>query len=326
MINMITSGRVTRLRGQARAPRHDIGPPGRTPQLALVADLHSNELNGMFVLSRLAEFLRSIEAGKRRELRLRKRVVIIPTVDALNTPNHARHIGIGRHCTTGAVREAVMALTRTAYYRVHVCAADGDIEQMPQVLLYAPNDDERESACLFGLPAVIEQQSADLDETGELMRAWRLHGGENFVIRAGQSGNLQTRHCEILFRALVAFLNRTGIIEGLCLAEGEEDLHYFGRRQVCDLRAEQSGIFASRLEVGRWVRAGEELGQLYDGFTGDIRARVLAPVAGLLAGLRRQPLVCAGDPVARLLTLDMAFRRNAARRRSGEHHYERQTG
>jgi predicted deacylase len=219
-----------------------------------------------------------------------------------------------------------MAITQMAYYRVNVCAANSDIEEMPQVVLYAPNDDERASACLFGLPAVIEQ-SADSDEAGELVRAWRPYRGENFVIHAGQSGNLQTRHCEILFRALVAFLNRTGIIEGLQLAEGEsEDLHYFGRRQVCDVRAAQSGIFASRLEVGRWVRAGEELGQIHDGFTGNIRVRVMAPVAGLLAGLRRQPLLCGGDLVARILTVDIAFRRGGARRRSGGPHYERQTG
>ncbi|MEZ5585356.1 MAG: succinylglutamate desuccinylase [Candidatus Competibacteraceae bacterium] len=278
----------------------------------------------MFVLSRLAAFLRSIEAGERRVLRLRERVVIIPTVDTLGLSNHAR-IGKDHPPSTKAVNEAVMALTQAAYYRVNVCAANSDIEEMPQVLLYAPNDDERASACLFGLPAVVERP-IDSDEAGELMRAWRPHRGENFVIRAGQSGNLQTQHCEILFRALVAFLNRTRIIDGLQLVEGEEDLHYFSRRQACDVRAEQPGIFASCLEVGRWVRVGDDLGQIYDGFTGDIRMRVIAPVAGLLAGLRREPLLCAGDLVARILTLDVAFRRGAAWRRPKGKHYERQTG
>ncbi|HRY14994.1 MAG: hypothetical protein KDJ31_13180 [Candidatus Competibacteraceae bacterium] len=327
MINRINCGRVIRLRGHKAALHPDIGPPERTPQLALVADLQSNELNGIFVLSRLAAFLQSIEAGERRELYLRERVVIIPSVDALRSlSGHARRVDDQGCCsTTESVRDRVMAITQAAYYRVNVRAAHSDLEEMPQVWLYAPNDDERASACLFGLPAVIEQP-ADSDEAGELARAWRPHRGENFVIRAGQSGNLQTGHCEILFRSLVAFLSRTGVVGGLQLVEGEEDLHYFNRRQVCDLRAERSGIFASRLEVGRWVRAGEELGQIYDGISGNIQVHVTAPVAGLLAGLRRQPLLCAGDLIARILTLDMAFRRGAARRRSGGQHYERQTG
>ena len=36
---------------------------------------------------------------------------------------------------------------------------------------------------------------------------------------------------------------------------------------------------------------------------GEVRIRITAPVAGLLAGLRRQPLLCKGDLVARILAL-----------------------
>jgi len=319
------SGWMPQLRRQGGVLRHGIGPPEHTPHLVLMADLHSNELNSMFVLSRLAAFLRSIEAGERRELCLRKRVIILPTADVPGTSSYARRGGRDRRPVASTASEAIRAIAQRAYYRVHVRTANSDIEEMPQVLLCAPNDDERASACLFGLPAVIEQL-ADSDEAGELACSWRSHRGENFVIRAGQSGSLQTRHCEVLFRALVAFLQRTGIIEGLQLAEGEEDLHYFGHQQVRDLRADQSGIFTSRLEVNRWVRAGEELGQIHDGFTGNLRARVIAPVAGLLAGLRRQPLLCKGDRVARILTLNIAFRRSAKRQRPKGQHYERQTG
>ena len=35
-------------------PYHDVGPRDQPPQLALVAGLHGNELNGVFVLARLA--------------------------------------------------------------------------------------------------------------------------------------------------------------------------------------------------------------------------------------------------------------------------------
>ena len=309
---MINSGRVIQLQSHKAMLRPDIGPPERTPQLALVADLESNELNGLFVLSRLAAFLQSIEAGERHELHLCERVVIIPSVEALRgVSSHAWRVDPRRRpIAMESMRETVMTLTQAAYYRVNVHTVNSSLEEMPQVWLYAPNDDERASACLFGLPAVVEQ-SADSKEAGELARIWRPRRGENFIIRAGQSGSLQTRHCEILFRALVAFLSRTGIIDGLQMADCVEDLHYFGRQQVCDLPADRSGIFTSRLEVGRWVQAGEELGQIHDGITGNIQMRVIAPVAGLLAGLRRQPLLCAGDPIARILTLDMAFRRSS---------------
>lgn len=304
LINTTIPGRVIRLRDEDWLPCHDIGSWERTPRLALVANLHGNDLNGMFVLSRLATFLRSVEAGRRRGLQLRERVVIVPTVDGLRTSSmqRATRWARGRRPVAGRVTDRVMEMTRTAYYRVEVRTAGCEIEELPQVWLYAPSDDERASACLFGLPAVIEQPVDD-EKVGELLHAWRPEGGENFVIHAGQSGNLQTRHCETLFRALAAFLDRTGVIGGLRLVEDEEDLHYFDQRQVCDVRAEQSGLFSSILDVGRWVRAGEELGQIYDSFTGEVQMRITAPVAGLLAGLRRQPLLCEGDMVARILAL-----------------------
>lgn len=304
-------GLIARWRGENSILHHDIGPRERTPRLALVADIHDQDVNGMFVLSRLAAFLRDVEAGERRGLRLRERVLIVPTVgaNADGQEVNARRIGWARW----AVTEAVVALTRIAYYRVEIHPASLDVEEMPQLRLYAPNDDERASACLFGLPAVIERPLEPTDTPG-LMRIWRLHSGENFSIHAGQTGSLQTAHCETLFRALVAFLDRTGIVSGLRLADDEENLRYFGLRQTFVVLAEQSGIFSSRQEVGRWVKAGEDLGRVYDGFTGGERARVMAPVAGLLASLRRQPLLQAGDLVARILMPESAIQRGRAKR------------
>ena len=318
MSTLTIPGLTERLRGGGSIPHHDIGPRERAPRLALVADLQGQELNGMFVLSRLAAFLRDIDAGERRDLRLRERVLVIPTV---GSALEARGTGLRQAARARwAMTEAVVAVTQAAYYRVAIHPSP-DVEEMPQVRLYAPNDDERASACLFGLPAVIERPLEPSDAPA-LMSAWRLHGGENFTIHAGQASGLQTGHCESLFRALVAFLDRTGIVSGLRLVEEEEDLRYFGLRQMFVVLAEQSGIFSSRLGVGRWVRAGEMLGQVYDGFTGGERARVVAPVAGLLGSLRRQPLLREGDLVARILVPERAIRRERLRPR-GERHERR---
>ena len=318
MSTMTIPGLNERWRGDGSILHHDIGPRERAPRLALVADLHGQELNGMFVLSRLAAFLRDIDAGKRQDLRLRERVLIVPTIG--NAPEAPETGARQAARLRWAMTEAVVAVTQAAYYRVAIHPSP-DIEEMPQVRLYAPNDDERASACLFGLPAVIERPIEQSDAPA-LVRAWRLHGGESFAIHAGQANGLQAGHCESLFRALVAFLDRTGIVSGLRLADEEEDLRYFGLRQVFVVLAEQSGIFSTRQQVGRWIRAGEELGYVYDGFTGGERARVVAPVAGLLASLRRQPLLGEGDLVAWILMPDRAVRRERARP-MGERHERR---
>ncbi|MFO1372596.1 MAG: succinylglutamate desuccinylase [Candidatus Competibacteraceae bacterium] len=299
------SGLAARSCSDTPAGYHDLGPRARAPRLALVADLGGSELNGMFVLARLAGFLKSIQAGEQPGLRLRERVVIIPAGHALRAQGNYKVRGGLDLINAAGVRvqpvvDELVAITRKAYYRVDIHTTSLDLEEMPQVRLYAPNDDERASACLFELPAVIERPN-DHGVASCLVRLWRVYGGENFVIRAGQSGSLQTQHCEVLFRALVVFLDRTGIVSGLKLVDSDEDLRYFGAEQIFVVLAEQSGLFTSRLEVGRWVQAGEELGHVYDSFSGGVKVRVVAPVAGLLASLRRQPLLCEGDLVARIL-------------------------
>jgi predicted deacylase len=301
------------LRDDFDIPYHDLGPRDRTPRLALVAGIHGNELNGVFVLSRLADFLKNIAAGERGGQQLRERVIIIPAVNVLGVNTRSRpwpfdKIDINRMFpgrqdgeTTQRIAAAVLKVTRAAYYRVDMHASNLDIEEMPQVRLYEPNDDERASACLFGLPAVIERPLNTVFIT-TLLHAWRRYGGENFVIQGGMAGNLQTTHCETLFRALVAFLDRTGIVDGLALAEDEEDLRYFNFNQTFAMLSEHAGFFVSRMDVGRWIQAGDLIGHIYDSFAGTIRAPVRAPVSGLLSSLRRQPLLFQGDLLARILT------------------------
>jgi predicted deacylase len=128
------------------------------------------------------------------------------------------------------------------------------------------------------------------------------HGGENFVIQAGSAGGLQQDHCERVFRALVAFLSRTGVIDGVELAAEDELVHHFDLRQTFPVFSDHAGLFVPRVAVGIWLLAGAVIGDVYDAFDGEPRAEIRAPLGGLLSGIRRQPLLFQGDLVARIQT------------------------
>lgn len=297
------------LREDFDVPYHDLGPPGQAPGAALVAGIHGNELNGVFVLARLANLLAGISGGRR----LTRRVVIIPAVNVLGlnllsrvwpfdkTDINRMFPGYDAGETTQRVAWAVLEATREAYYRVDIHSSNAEFEELPQLRLYEPDDRERRTARLFGLPAIVERPMNTVFTT-TIGHAWRQHGGENFVIQIGQAGNLQLPHCERLFFSLVAFLQRTGILEGEALSAQEQDSHFFPLDHTFPVISERAGLFVSRLSVGRWVRAGDTIGYLYDGFDGHIRQEIKAPLAGLVSGVRRQPLLCEGDLVARIQT------------------------
>lgn len=303
----------TPLDGTRGLPHHDLGPRDRDPTVALVAGLHGNELNGVFVLSRLAAYLAAVANGQRAGQRLQDRVVILPAVNVMGLNARSRNCplnneDLNRQFPGDAagdlglrVAHAALALTQRAYYRVDIHSSNLDVEELPQVRLYEPNDDERASACLFGLPAVVERPISPVYRT-TIAHAWQQRGGENFVLQAGRAGNLQTTHCDALFRALIAFLDQTGVLEGVDLPVDETDLQYFGLNQTFSLISEHAGFFVSHRSVGPWVQAGDLVGEVYDGFSGELRAEVRTPVSGLLSALRCQPLLCEGDLVARIQT------------------------
>jgi uncharacterized protein len=79
------------LREDFEIPYHDIGAAHGPPRIALVAGLHRNELNGVFVLSRLAAFLQEVAEGQQAGLYLRERALIIPAVNILGLNTLNRH-------------------------------------------------------------------------------------------------------------------------------------------------------------------------------------------------------------------------------------------
>jgi predicted deacylase len=294
-------------------PYHDVGPRDQPPRLALVAGLHGNELNGVFVLARLASFLRGVAEGTRDGAELLGRVLIVPAVNVLGVNTRQRSWpfdgtdvnrmfpGYDAGETTQRIAAAVLELTAAAPLRIDIHSSNVDFEELPQVRLYDPSDAEREAARWLGLPAIVERHANPTFGT-TLASAWRARGGRSLVVQAGHAGSLQAQHCERLFRALIDFLERAGLLVGVRLAEPEEDAHRFGPRQALPLIADHAGWFVSRLEVGQWLQAGDTIGYVYDGFHGDLRGELRTPVSGLLSGIRRQPLLCEGDLVARLLT------------------------
>jgi predicted deacylase len=294
-------------------PYHEIGPKHAPLRLALVSGLHGNELNGPFVLARLANFLEQVAAGERPGTELLGRVRVIPAVNVLGLNTRSRlwpfdgtdlnrmFPGYAGGETTQRIANAVLEATAPAEWRVDIHSSNSDFEELPQVRLYDPSEEERRVARWLGLPAVIERLVSPT-VSATLGWAWKQRGGRSLVIQAGQAGSLQQEHCERIFRALIDLLEELGLVIGLRLAEPENDVHFFAENRIFPLISEHAGWFVSRLEVGQWREAGDLLGYVYDGFSGGLRAELRTPVAGLLAGLRRQPLLCEGDLVARILT------------------------
>jgi predicted deacylase len=111
---------------------------------------------------------------------------------------------------------------------------------------------------------------------------------------------VQLDHCQRVFRSLVTFLGHIGVLEGVQIAVDDEEPCCFSKANAFRVIAEKAGTFVSDRQVGRWVGAGQELGYIYDSFSGNVIEKVVSPVAGLLTGIRRHPLLFEGDLILRV--------------------------
>lgn len=292
-------------------PMHEIGPAAPYPAAAFVGGLHGDEINGTFILSRLADFLSGVEAGRFPDLKLTRRVLIIPAVNVLGINVRSRSwpfdkTDINRMFpgstigeTTQRIACAVLDATKHADYRIDIHSAGTEFEELPQIRLYDPTAEERKSAALFMLPAVMERSLGPVFTT-TLLNAWKVWPGQSFLLRVGQAGTVQLGHCQQVFKGLVNFLGSTGILEGVRLAEGDEEVCFFPRENGHRVYASRAGTFVSDRQVGRWVRADQEIGYIYDSFAGNVIEKVVAPAAGLITGIRRHPLLFEGDLLVRI--------------------------
>jgi predicted deacylase len=294
-------------------PNHDIGPTTSLPEIALVGGLHGDEINGTYILARLADFLKSVEEGKYPDLKLLKRVLIIPAVNVLGINIRSRSWPFDKNDlnrmfpgsphgeTTQRIAYAVLEATKKARYRIDIHSSSPDFEEIPQVRVYYPSDKEKSGAHRFGLPAIMERRPGPVFST-TLMNSWKVWPGESYLLTVGHAGNIQLHHCQEVFKALITFLGRTGILEGVTLDEGDHGVFYFTREHEAKVYAERAGMFVSDSRVGRWVNKGQELGYIYDSFNGNVHTKVIAPATGLLTGIRRQPLLFEGDLLLRICT------------------------
>jgi predicted deacylase len=297
-------------------PYHDFGPKGEPPAMALVGGIHGNEVNGVFVLARLASLLESIADGKKPGLALRRRVVIVPCVNILGmhlrqrgwpfdkTDINRMFPGYASGETTQRIADAVFKLTQAASTRIDLHSSNLEVEELPQVRVYGSDAALLDGAQEFGLPAVIECPVNKI-ATATLLNAWIGCGGENFVIQAGVAGDLQAEVCDRVQKGIVRFLGLRGIIGGTLNglageSDAPEESHVFGLGRTVSILSEKAGLFVAKATLGRWMEKGEPIGLVYDGFDGRVRARIRAPVSGLLTALRRQALLYQGDLLARL--------------------------
>lgn len=262
------------------------------PTVCVSAAIHGDELNGVEIIRRVLN-LRAMR-------NLRGTVIAVPIVNVHGFLRHSRYLPDRRDLNrsfpgsaTGSVASRlahvfINEILTPADYAVDLHTGAVNRPNLPQIRADLEHDETRRLAEAFGCPLMMDASQKE----GSLREYAHEHGVPMLLYEAGEA----LRFDEVAIRAGVRGV--TGVLREL------EMLPRRGKRKppakpviALDtnwIRAPESGILRSVVDLGEHVAKGQVLARIADPF-GESEVEVRAGHAGIVIGRSNLPLTHAGD-------------------------------
>jgi len=292
--------------------RRTIFVGGTGPRVAVVAGIHGDELEGLYVCHRLAAWLENLlrvnPAG------LTGSVELYPAVNTLGLDTLTRGLPVFDTDLNRAfpgspggplperLADALMKELSGAALVVDIHASNVYLREIPQVRIN--QDFEGQLVPLahgMNLDLIWLHGAATVLET-TVAHSLNSSGTPCLVVEMGVGMRITPEYCDQLTVGLLAAWKELGVLAPdikvpeathVPLIADDSNVHY--------LNAQTSGLFVPTTSHWTDVRRGELLGTIVSPFSGGILSEVRSPVDGILFTLREYPLVYEGSLMARVM-------------------------
>jgi predicted deacylase len=285
---------------------------GRGPRVAVIAGIHGDELEGLFLCHRLAAWLEQL--AETHPHALRGRVDLVPAINPLGIDTLERFVpvfdadlnrnfpGDAEGLLPQRIAAGAMAALSGAALVIDIHASNIYLREIPQVRI---NQD-------FASTLVPLAQGMNLDliwlhGAVTVLEATVAHslnstGTPCLVVEMGVGMRITPAFTEQLLIGIVNVWRTLGVLAPdlalpapahTPLVADDSNVHY--------LNAATSGLFVPDIEHWMAVRAGQILGRIVSPLHGGTLAAVRSPVDGILFTLREYPAVYEGSLMARIM-------------------------
>lgn len=275
---------------------------------AIVGAMRGNEVQQLYVCSRLVSMLREIE--QEGGIVEGKSLLVIPTINNFsmnlckrfwptdNTDINRMFPGKREGETTERIAYEVFERLRCYQHGVQLASFYMPGTFIPHVRLMDPAGKDAELARDFGLPYIYLRTPKPYD-TVTLGYNWQRAGTHAFSLYAGKTDAIDENAADLCIRSIVRFLNLRGIVRcatppgHVSVTIGDEDLHAVS--STC------GGLLRRVKFAGAHVRRGEQLAFVMDPGDGSVREVLRTPITGTLFFVHDQPFVLEHTPVFKIL-------------------------
>ena len=295
---------------------HRFGLETAGPHVAVVAGLHGDEVNGVYVAARLVARLSELPpeafGGK---------VSIVPAVNVFGVNTGTRFWpfddtdinrmfpGYAEGETTQRIAARVTAALSGATHLVDIHSSNEALREMPHVRLYDQGAEIVEEAGAFGLP-LVWRRTPGAAVAGQFAYTFGRRVPRTYILQGGSARRINKRFADQLTAGVCRFLTHVGAVrDGAVLPTdpSPEAAHVVTRAGIGFCFAPDAGIFVTHAEVGQSVHEGQLLGEIVSPLDGAILGEVRAPGAGRVMTLRVYPVVYENDLLARVVLAQPAL-------------------
>lgn len=284
------------------------GGPG--PTAAVISGIHGDEIEGLYVCHRLAQWLTDnarflkgkvelYPAANPLGLAMLQRYIPVYESDLnRNFPGHADGLVPQR------MAEALFRRTRGAAVVMDIHASNIFLREIPQVRINKAFADRLTPiARSMNLDVIWVHGSMTVMEA-TISHSLNDAGTPCLVVEMGVGMRITPEFTEQIVTGVLHVWKTLGVIAADApltplthqpAVATDDNVHY--------LNAETSGIFVPSVEHWQSVKKGERLGSIVSPFHGKPLSDILSPVDGLLFTLREYPIVYEGSLMARIMAI-----------------------
>ena len=282
------------------------------PRVAVIAGIHGDELEGLYVCHRLAAWLEQLAESHPHVLR--GRVELFPAMNPLGIDTLERFVpvfdadlnrnfpGDAQGLLPQRIAAAAMRALAGAALVIDIHASNIFLREIPQVRI-----NQEFAATLVPLAQQMNLDLIWLHGAATVLEATIAHSLNAqrtpcLVVEMGVGMRITPGFTEQLLVGILNVWRALGVLAGdvvldppthTPLVADDGNVHY--------LNAETSGLFVPSIEHWMAVRRGQPLGRIVSPHHGSVLAEVRSPVDGVLFTLREYPAVYEGSLMARIM-------------------------
>ncbi len=300
-----------------------LGPPielaqftwkGSKPKnsVSIVSGIQGNQLNGIYLCSRLIRFLNSVQSGNESGYYLKGAIKIIPTINSPaifegkslwsfhDLDMNLAFPGNEQGEVTEQIAASVCRHTKDTQFGIILQSADLNYNDAPHLTCLNPDGLTKDFTRSLGVQNVREPKDSPAFKLS-LHSHWIDEMITSVVLSAGKANHLDITLCEAMLPGLINSLLWVGALGNDNKKLIKYQVKFTKQNKERFISSHAGGFFLPAVTLGSDIKKGQKIGDIFDIHSNATLEPVLAHSSGYLVTLRNHPMIYQKEVLAVLL-------------------------